>query len=394
MKRFVLVFICIFVFSGMYGISEFACIFTLINPSATDVAFGLKSGTANIWNTSLLSVWSNPAKLGYHKGFAYGYSHDPWLEDSPWIDFDMYYQSSYISYGWNGIGILLPAPSAKSRWGTVMSYGEQEQTDEFGNVIGTFESYDSCSKFALGINSFEFISNFISNENIRSLQYYGDLSIGFNYDIIHSDLAPQGAGSTPDSLSFIADAHSTSIGLIGRISPLNQLNALGGFCTLDITGGIYYLNPSKEEITYINDPDPLPWGTRSAFSGKLSINLSLLPELDNESVRYFINNIFSIYYSQDNAQYGKKDEFNPSVWGEGIEYTFLDIFSIRKGQYVDRMGEIIGDTDGFGINLSYKDIIQFQYNKVKFPGGGLQDKQEKTDYLVRIDFLKAYEIFR
>ncbi|MBC8415370.1 MAG: hypothetical protein ISS80_02175 [Candidatus Cloacimonetes bacterium] len=394
MKKFVLALICILMFSGMHGISESACIFTLINPSATDVALGLDSGTANIWNTSPLSVWSNPAKLGYHTGFAYGYSHDPWLEDSPWIDFDMYHQSSYISYGWNGIGILLPAPSAKNRWGTVMNYGEQEQTDEFGNVIGTFESYDACSKFALGINSLEFISNFITNENIRSLQYYRDLSIGFNYDIIHSDLATQGAGATPDSLSFIADAHSTGIGLIGRISPFNKMNALGGFCTLDITGGIYYLNPSKEEITYINDSDPLPWGTHSAFSGKFSLGLNIIQELDNENVRFFINNLFSIYYSQDNAQYGEKDEFNPSVWGEGIEYTFLDIFSIRKGQYVDREGEIVGDTKGYGLNLHYKDIIQFQYNKVTFPGGGLQYEQEKTDYLVKIDFLKAYELFR
>ncbi len=268
MKKFVLVFICIFAFSTMYSISEFGCIFTLFNPSATDVAFGLKSGTANIWNTSPLSVWSNPAKLGYHNGFAYGYSHDPWFED---VFPDMYHQSSYISYGWNGIGILLPAPSAKDHWGTVMSYGEQVQTDEFGNVLGTFESYEVCSKFAVGLNTLELISNFITNEHNRSLQCYGDLSVGFNYDTIHSELVPEGTGVIPDSLTAIADAHSSGIGLIGMISPFNKINALGGFCTLDITGGLYYLNHSKEEITYtyINDPDPLPWGTHSAFSSKV-----------------------------------------------------------------------------------------------------------------------------
>lgn len=383
MKKFIFLIFVLLLLTQVFGISEFACVFTMINPSTTDVSFGLDSGTANIWNTNPLGVWSNPAKLGYHKGFAYGYSHNPWFENSYLFDLNMFHQSSYISYGWNGIGILLPAPSAKSSWGTVMSYGEQEHTDEFGNVLGTFESYDACSKFAAGINTLEFISNFVNNESFCSLQCYGDISVGFNYDMIHSELVPEGTGVIIDSLSAIADAHSTSFGLLGRISPLNKLNALGGFCTLDITGGLYYLNHSKEEITYtyINDPDPLPWGIRSAFSGKIVF-------FDD-----FFDNVFSIYYSQDNAQYGERDEFNPSVWGEGIEFAFLDIVYIRKGQYVDRAGEVVGNTTGFGINFNYKDIIQFQYNKVRFPDGESQNKQQKTDCIIRIDFLKAYGLF-
>jgi hypothetical protein len=55
---------------------------------------------------------------------------------------------------------------------------------------------------------------------------------------------------------------------------------------------------------------------------------------------------------------------------------------------------MVGDTDGFGLNFNYKDIFQFQYNKTKFPGGELQDKQEKTDYMVRIDFIKTYNLFK
>lgn len=392
MKKFIFLIIVLLLLTQVSGISEFACLFTMINPSATDVAFGHASGSANIWNTNPLSVWSNPAKLGYHNGFAYGYSHTPWFRD---IFSDMYHQSSYISYGWNGIGILFPAPSAKDHWGSVLDYGEQTWLDEDGNLIATFESYDACSKFAVGINTLEFISNFINNESISSLQSYGDISVGLNYDLIHSELPPVGGtGTTPVDLTISkADAHSTGVGFIGRISPFNKINALGGFCTLDITGGLYYLNPSKEEITHTNDSDPLLWGTRSAFSGKFSIDISLIPEMDNENIRCFINNLFSIYYSQDNAQYGEKDESNPSVWGEGIEIAFFDIFYIRKGQYVDRAGDVIGDTDGFGINFNYKDIIQFQFNKTKFPGGELQNKQEKTDYMIRIDFLKAYGLF-
>lgn len=395
MKKFIFLIIVLLLLTSLFGISEFACIFTLINPSATDVAFGSDSGTANIWNTSPLSVWSNPAKLGYHNGFAFGYSYDPWFDEIPHFDFDMHHQSSYISYGWNGIGILLPVPSAKSHWGTVMSYGEQTQIDSLGNVIGTFESYDACSKFAIGINTIEFISNFINNESFRSLQCYGDLSIGYNYDKIISDLAPEGTGSSGIGIRGLGKSHSSGYGLIGRISPLNKLNAASKFYRLDLTAGIYYLNDERTEISYINESqsDNMPYGTRSAFSGKFSIDLSIIPEMDNENIRCFMDNIFSVYYSQDNAQYGEKNESNPSVWGEGIEFAFFDIVYIRKGQYVDRAGEVIGDTDGFGINFNYKDIIQFQFNKTEFPAGELQNKQEKTDYMFRIDFIKAYGLF-
>ena len=145
MKKLSFLIILILLLSNLFGISEFACMFTTINPSASDVAFGLNSGTANIWNTSPLSVWSNPAKLGYHKNFAFGYSNDPYFEK---IFHDIYHRSSYISYGWNGIGILLPAPSVRNRFGTVMDYGKQDQLDEDGNLIATFESYEACSKFA------------------------------------------------------------------------------------------------------------------------------------------------------------------------------------------------------------------------------------------------------
>ncbi|MDA3812896.1 MAG: hypothetical protein PF570_01455 [Candidatus Cloacimonetes bacterium] len=377
MKKFISLIIIMLLLTSLFGIREFACMFTLINPSATDVAFGLGSGTANIWNTNPLSVWSNPAKLGYHKNLAFGYSNDSWFENVVWIDFDMYHQSSYISYGWNGIGVLLPAPSAKSHWGTFMDYGEQTMLDEYGNVISTFESYDACSKFAVGVNVMEFVSNFISNESFHSLQYYGDLSIGYNYDNIISELVPEGSGGLPPGVKGAGETNSSGVGYIGRISPFNKINAAGKFYRLDLTAGIYYLNPERTKISYINEsqPDPMPYGTRSAFSCKFSIDSSLILEMENDNLRCIIDNLFSIYYSQDNVQYGEKDESNPSVWGEGIEIAFFDIFYIRKGQYVDRRGEMVGDTDGIGINLNYKDILQFQYNKTKFPGGEFQNKQ-------------------
>ncbi len=388
-KKYVLLLAILLCLNSLFAVSECAGLFTKINTSATDVAFGLDSGAANIWNTSPLSVWSNPAKLGYHKGFAFGYSDDPYLEDT---FSSIYHRSSYISYGWNGIGILLPAPSAKSRWGTVMSYGEQEVMNELGEVIGSVESFEACSKFAVGVNTFQFISHLTQNQKLIDFQKYAEFSVGFNYDIIHSKLAPQGSGETESQPRSPANAHSTGIGLIGRISPLEIIQVPTRHLNFDITCGFYWLNPFETEIEYGNDKDPLPYGTTSAFAGKISLrNTCIFQDNTLQFLENFSQNLISVYYSQDNTQYGEEEEYhNPGVWGEGFEITFLDIFSFRKGYYSDPIGEIKGETEGFGINFNYCDLIQLQYNYVEFPGGGLQLKQEKTDFLIRLDFLQIY----
>lgn len=387
MKKLILLSLLVLLVSGLTADSHFTGIFSTINNSATDVAFGNDSGTANIWNTSPLSVWSNPAKLGYHNGIAWGYSNDAWLDEA--TD-GIYHTSSYISVGWKGIGIMLPMLSRKSKFGTVMDYGEQIQTDEDGNETNSLESYDSSTKYAIGVNLLQFSSNFFMEEQLEILENYGDLSIGYNYNKI--EMSYSNLGSSETNYTKEGSSHSSGFGMIARISPFNRFNAKDKIYKLDFTAGIYYLNHEKTEVTFTNEgqSDPLPWGTNTAYSGKFSIALSLISALHDTYLSNFAENFISVYYSQDNSHLG--EDSNPSYWGEGIEFTLFDLFSYRRGQYVDRRGYIIGNTEGFGINLNYKDTFQFQYNVAYFPGGGLQNEQTKSDFLVRMDFLKIYDL--
>jgi hypothetical protein len=394
MKKIIFIGLLLLFVAQAFAISEFACIFTIINPSATGTAFGNNAGASNIWDTSPLGVWSNPAKLGYHKGFAYGYTNTPWFRE---VFNDIYYKSSYISIGWKGIGLLLPMYSERNQFGTIFNYGEQERVDgETGEILETFESWDADTKFALGMNTIEFLSNFYSQESLKQINNYAELSLGFSYDKLHSELAPEGTGISPQDVNGIAEASFSSYGLIGRISPFNETNALGGFCRLDIVGSINYINPSKEKITYMNESqsDYLPWGTHSAFSGKITITKDIIPGLILPSILDdCIDNLFSYYYSQDRTMLGEKSYYNPGEWGYGYEFTFLDIFSVRNGEYRDKWGDVTGDTYGFGINLNYQDLIQFQYNTSTTPAGELQDSHDRTDYLIRLDLLRLYEKF-
>ena len=389
MRRILFVLIIAFVVFELSAISEFAGVFTLINTSARGVAFGNGSGTADIWDISPLGIWSNPAKLGYHKGLTYGYSDTPWFEE---LFPDIYIKSYYLSIGWKGIGVMLPAPSDHKKWGTMMNYGEQTITDTLENEIGTFESWDADTKYAIGINMIEFTSNFFQRDFLRKINNFGEISLGYSYDDLYSKLSPIGTGTYEVDEYGAAESSFSSYGIIGRISPLNETNALGGFCTLAIIGGINYINPSKDKIKYKNEnrADYLPWGTHSAIAGKIAVTKQLIPDIQIPVFEDLFKNFFSFYYSYDDAQYGKDSADNPGYWGKGYEFTLLDIYSVRKGHYNDTAGQVKGDTSGWGINLNYKDILQFQYNYAEFPGGELQDKQDMEDYVFKVDFFKLF----
>ncbi len=381
-----------------YALSEFTCIFTLINPSATNVAFGLESGTANIWDRNPLGVWSNPAKLGYYKGLAYGYLHDPWFDK---VVSGIYQNSSYLTLGWNGIGILLPLINNSSKFGTTMDYGEQIAVDHEGTIIDTFRSYESCSQFAFGINFLELTNKvFKYSSPIIDLQRYSEISLGYSLDYIVSGLCPL----IPELMDAEGKGESTShnIGGIIRISPINLLSdilqnilhfdfSINDYLNLDLSYGINLINIYRDGILYenSNSKQPLPNGIRSGIAGKLLfINIKNLADeypLLSDISKY----LFSIYASYDEAKYGD----NPSTCSKGIEYIFLDIFSLRRGKYYDYNGHIVGDSKGWGINLNYKDFICFQYNYVEFPGGELQAVQKKEDMSFSIDILQlVYEL--
>jgi len=388
MKKITLILFFILFISKLFCVSQFACIFTLLNPSATDVCFGNDSGAANIWNTSPLSVWSNPAKLGYHKGFTFGYSHDPWFEDVPGIN-DMYLRSSYASFGWNGIGILLPALCSNGKYGTFIDYGKQEMYDAGGNYIGSFSAYESDTKFAIGINTLEVISSLIKNRQLTSLQNCVELSLGYNYDIIYSKLG--GQGQSGSSTKKQGKSFSTGIGGIFRLSLSKFFEDFDNLFILDLASGVYLLNPSKTEIKYTGETqkDSLPWGTRSAFSGKLSVPLSTITIPEYDIIQLFCENIFSVQFSFDKS---KLETNERKTNGYGFEYTFFDILSIRHGSYENKDGCLIGDTFGIGLNFYYKKTVLIQYNFTKFPGGGMQETQNKWDILFRTDFVALYKM--
>ncbi len=196
-KLFLLVIVLVFTGHLTAG-SEFTGIFTIINPSATTIAFGNQSGTAYIWGNNPLNSWSNPALLAYTSGLSWGWSRDPWFED---IIHGMYLNSSYLSYANSNFGILIPMINANGKFGTTLDYGEHHGYDPSGNNYYTFYSYETCSRFAIAKKLFH-LNLIPKSENADVIS----ISAGYDFRYIKSRVLTT-------YLDSIETAHGTMHGL-------------------------------------------------------------------------------------------------------------------------------------------------------------------------------------
>jgi hypothetical protein len=362
MKRFVVCIAILLISVTLSGITYW------LTPSATDVVFGARSGGANIWNRNPLDVWSNPAKLGYYDKFCTGTS-DVEIQDK-YIDEPVSFSASYITFGLNGVGIMMPMINTHSRFG--YSYSETYYYPY--PSWEAFESYNFNSEFALGINLLKFCKNYTNNDLIDKLEYYSDLSIGYNYDIVFYDYALS-AIEIPSGQQEYMDG----LGMIWRVSPLNQSNNKKLYdIKADIAASMYYrgITSQYDETVTTAASIRLAWG-----------NEYLKDIIDPAAYNFlsaFSSNLISVYASYDNIEDDNMDWDNDE-YSYGYEITLFDLLSLRKGKDNDETEYNLG----WGINLRYKDMIQFQMNKAEFHSKQFNDRQTITDYMLKLDLLRV-----
>lgn len=373
MKYIIFLLVILFVLTANLNAgSEFTGIFTLINPSATTIAFGNQSGTAYIWGNNPLNSWSNPALLAYNNGLSLGWSHDPWFED---VIKGIYINSSYLSYANQNFGVLIPMINASSKFGTTCDYGEQEVYDAQGHLVGTFNSYETCARFAVAKKLFH-LNLFHNTGSSDSFTFSG----GYDFRYITSNLP-----------MFVADSldrdivHSTmhGLGLLGHFIHHQRLHLTNSSLTFEITLGFYQMNILENEMRYETGEYPLPYGNRFGVTGKVSYNFENIAPIPIP----FLHENISICYVYDTQEFGDWE----SEWGSGFEFGFFNIFFLRWGEFHDEQGHIEGKTSGVGIKLNFKDVVHFEYNYATFPGGELQARQRKEDLMVSVDLMKLFQ---
>ncbi|MCL1827625.1 MAG: PorV/PorQ family protein, partial [Candidatus Cloacimonetes bacterium] len=178
----------------VYGISQAACLFLLIEQGSRAGAMG-QAYVAQVDDG--FAGWWNPGAMAFNRSNQLALMHSNWLGDVPGID-DMYIE--YIS--WNNYNEALLGNLGFHI--IFLTYGEQERVNEQGQPLGTFSSFE------------------VAFAGTYAYQYSDNLGMGLTFKIIYSDLAPSGApGNVQDvkgrgiSFAFDFGAKQKNLGLSG-----------------------------------------------------------------------------------------------------------------------------------------------------------------------------------
>jgi len=273
----------------------------LIAPGAR--ADGMGRAFAAIANDAN-AVWWNPGGMAFARGHDASFMYTQLVPD---LADDVNY--SYLAYvqhveGWGGIG------------GSVgyLSYGKSLATDEFGNDIGEFTSYEIAPTIAYGT---EIVSNF---------------GVGVALKLVRVDLAPAFV-----SLDGRAGRGTTFAADIGGLVKAPGLKSSFGAV-------IQNLGPN---IAYIDEDQSDPLGRN------LKVGVGYSP---------FENEVHRVLVAADANRFllpGRT--LAVDVWSVGAEYEFNRLLALRVGYISDPRGTIEDMT--FGLGLGYHGF-RFDYASV------------------------------
>ena len=247
--------------SPLFAQGEATALFLLINPSPESNSIG-KAGTA-LPTTDSYGFYLNPAQLGYASrtnvisGQTYPVK-TKWLPNFNFTSITYNGTALTLGYKFDMQTRILPRSLGFGFMKGTLDYGENNQTDAFGNLIGTFDSQESFDAFAIG----------------AGWDFYVNLNLGITYKIITPRLSPVLVGAERSESEVKENAFDFGGLLIvpvlrffntidsERMTPTPKLfgflNASIGYAKTNIGGKVTFVD--------IDQQDPLPRQAQLGYS--------------------------------------------------------------------------------------------------------------------------------
>lgn len=304
--------------SGLCQVSHTSAQFLLITPDARGKSLG-EGGS--VFSRGAISVYYNPALLVTSELFSAEYNRCTYL---PEISDDLIVKNLFMSSNYQDL-IYLGFGYSK------FSYGTQEYTDEYGNSLGTSESYDRYFGFWSAMsfddkNSAGFGLKFIKSRLAGGVTGPRDEStVGFDFGFISR-------GNFPE-LTWQYDKIFYP-GLRRLIQPERANGLSFGLSVTNLGEGIGFGD--------IDNPDPLPRKLRigTGFQAVDTEPLGLQLTLDGTRIMV-----------------GESD----IAWSYGLEGEFYYLAVFRIGRYYDFDNHQRYTTIGFSIGPEW---LRLDYSKI------------------------------
>lgn len=316
-----------------FAVSEAGLVYLLIEPGSRSGGMGqayvaqVDDAFAGYWNTGAMA---------FNRKTQFALMHSNWLGE---VFDDIYYEylgfNTYVEDVGN-IGFNV----------TFLTYGEQDAYDEDAVFKGTFSSWEVAPSITYGY------------------QVDKHLGVGAAFKFIHSDLAPEGTGSSEEGIKGQGSTFAFDFGL--KYTRLLDTGLSLGLNIQNLGPNIVYINEEQ------SDPIPLNW--RMGFSYQI-IETPTMQFAFNGDMNKLLANRDHEWYERLILDWGDQsldDEWSEVIWGTGGEFSYLNILNLRMGYIYDRLGEIEGMTFGAGLSYEKNDFL-VNFDFAMQPGGDLQD---------------------
>lgn len=319
---------------------------------------GAGMGNANVAIADNASaVFWNPAGLAFQTGSQISITHSNWL---PQFNAGLFYDYLVGKYFIEGIGTI-------GGHITFLNLGEQVQTDEQGNQIGNFRSYD----FAFGLSyGFDINKNFATGLGLR---------------MIYSRLVPDGLIVGNQSQASAGTSVAFDLGFMYKSDTLsfigNKANFSVGVNASNIGTAIQYTDADQQ--------DPIPSTLRAGFAFTTELDadgyntITLAGDVSKLMARKTVETVYSetgdstgvrnkvtpavvalftAWDSVENQDGVSLSVFDQLVFGSGFEYWYDKTFALRAGYFYEAPDNGNRQFLTFGAGLRY-DIfgVDFSY---------------------------------
>ncbi len=307
-------------------------VWLLIHPGAR--ANGMGEAYVALADDATAPYW-NPAGMAFIKKHEISLMHSNWL---PQLTNDLYYEY---------LGTVNEIKDLGNIGGhiTFLSEGEQEETNERGEVLGKFWSYETCVSTAFGT------------------QVMPNMGVGIAVKLIYSHLYNKSGGT---GIGFAAD-----LGYLHKIDGSKFPKFMQSF-TKGFNYGVALQNIGPN-IVYSDaeNGSPLPLNLLVGVAYRV---------IDTKIAKG------TLVFDYNKLLVGIKDSFSQElkigIEDVGAEFTYYDLVSIRLGYKNDSDGRVQGMTYGMGLQYSLKKKIDMRFDfagtpQGEFATGNLLEKSNK-----------------
>lgn len=319
------------------------------------------------------SIWGNPAALGLVRGFHWEHGRTQLVPD---LADNVIFESDRALLGVAGLAV---SSMGEPFGGLDLSYGETEWTGPGGSPGGTFESYERVEAKGFAVSAVSLIDGLRRLRGTDSdLAAFGDFSYGIQRKRAVVALTPLFAGET--------NRDAEDWGVLARISPLHPGFPEGNSqFRVDLGYGAALLSANDASVFFAPGP-PAPvsrirrvgGAVRLAFEGAGVIARGPGPlALVAEGALPLVE----LSLAFDDERVGEATSLaNPYYWPRytvhrhGYELGVANMAFVRFGHVEDRVGDIVGGTFGWGLQLPLADVAGVRFDHASIPqSSGLEE---------------------